>query len=479
MQASEYQQYLDYLRGYLDEQIMGKIEPVFQQLRQGLMQDSLTGLWNRSMFQSRLPDIVEQARQSGEMVGLLLVDLDRFRTVNEVFGHDVGDALLVQVAARLQAACAAYAAAETFLARVGGDEFAIIMPHINKAAEARYLAEAIQKELTPRYLIRTQNLFITSSIGIVVHVPHGGNPAAEMLRQVDGALHLAKTQGRNTYHVYNDQENQQLQESTRIEYELRHAIERNELYLVYQPLVSTHTGEIAGVEALVRWQHPTRGDLSPGYFVTVAEQSGLIVPIGKWIMQQACAQNVRWQERGHSIFVAVNVSAAQFMQANFEQTVRDVLDATGLHPTWLELELTESIMMRQVEHNIQKLKLLRELGVGVAIDDFGTGYSSLSYLQQLPVNTLKIDASFVWGIGDDAQRTSRSMAIIQAINSLAHQLGLSVIAEGVETDAQKQFLQSIACDNLQGYLFSRPVPAEKIEPLFGKPLIDTRPSYVT
>ncbi len=414
--------------------------------------DALTGLANRALLEDRLAKALASARRhKGEKVAVLYLDLDRFKNINDSLGHSAGDLLLKEVADRLKRV----AREQDTVARLGGDEFVIVLTAIKDAADAAVAADRLVKAMTTGLAIHGQLLSVTFSLGISVFPDHGRD-GEDLLKNADAAMYWAKENGRNRFQFFTPEMNRRAVERMELERGLRLALERKEFFLEYQPQVNLATGEITGAEALVRWRHPQSGLIPPGKFITIAENSGLIIPIGEWVLRTACAQARQWQDEGlPAIPVAVNVSAVQFRQESFVQLVEKVLRETGLPPQYLELELTESLLLSNTDGMLSMLRELKEKGVKLSIDDFGTGYSSLSYLRSFPVYKLKIDRSFVQAITmnrDDA-------AITTTIINMAKSLDMKCIAEGAETDEQIFFLRAAKCDEVQGYYFSRPVTA--------------------
>ncbi|MCL1861175.1 MAG: EAL domain-containing protein [Proteobacteria bacterium] len=414
--------------------------------------DPLTNLPNRLLMREKLNEAISQSqRVDNRHTAVLFANLDRFRNINDTLGNELGDALLQQVAERSQSMLRT----TDTVSRLGSDEFVFILPDIGQPQDAAGIARKLLACIGHPYLLGGHNITITASIGIALS-ESDGITAAELLRNADAAMSRAKEDGRNNFRFYSADMNVTTLGDLLLENQLRNAIEHNELELFYQPKVDSSTGILKGAEALLRWRHPEYGTIPPSRFIHLAEESGLIVPIGAWVLRTACRQIREWREAGLPVVpVAVNLSAQQFLQSDLLAQVSDSLEAAGIEPELLELELTESILMRNVDRTVDILSCLRRMGVSLSIDDFGTGYSSLSYLKQFEVNFLKIDRSFVAGI--QGMDTGGSIAI--AIIGLAHALGLKVVAEGVETDEQSCFLLEHGCDIFQGYLFSRPVPA--------------------
>lgn len=419
--------------------------------------DALTGLPGRTLFQDRLTQAITNAHRHEDTLGVLFIDLDHFKNINDSLGHHAGDILLKQVAA-LFTSCMRE---DDTVARLGGDEFVVILPNMASEDEAWMVSQKILKLMTKPFTIESHELFITCSIGIALY-PKDGKDAKTLLQSADGALYLAKNKGRNNAQFCTAEMNSKALERLTLENDLRQALNRQEFLLHYQPRVDMISGEITGMEALVRWQHPVQGLLYPTQFIPIAEESGLIVPLGEWVLRTACEQNKAWQRAGlKPVNIAVNLSARQFKQQDLVELISRVLKETELSPSYLELELTESMVMQHVEAAISTLNQFKKIGVKISIDDFGIGYSSLNYLKHFPIGFLKIDQSFVRDITtnrDDA-------AIAKIIISMAHDLGLKVIAEGVQTEEQKSFLHLHSCDEIQGFFYSKPIPAEEFETL--------------
>ena len=424
--------------------------------------DSLTGLPNRDLFQDRLNQALGNALRNTGKVLVLFFDLDSFKNVNNSLGHTAGDQLLQDVSERLRF----FIREGDTLARLGSDTFAIILREIKQPQDALTVVRKLTGALSEAFVIADQKLFVTSSIGITLY-PDDGDNAQTLIKNADIALARAKKAGRNNFQYYMPDMGLQANQRMVLERNLRLGLERGEFILHYQPRVDIGSGTVIGMEALVRWNHPETGLVSPGEFIPVAEETGLIIPMGQWILETACRQARQWIDAGHGqLRVSVNLSARQFRQENLLEVIEATLRDTGLPPDNLELEITESIVMDHVDKAIAILERLRGLGLHIAVDDFGTGYSSLNYLKRFPINTLKIDQSFV----RDLTRDSDDAAIISAIIALARNMRLSVVAEGVETREQLAFLREEACDELQGYYFSRPLDADA----FGKLLQEKR-----
>ncbi|MDN5836518.1 MAG: EAL domain-containing protein, partial [Nitrosospira sp.] len=417
--------------------------------------DSLTGLPNRALLADRMRVAIKRAaRQSGRLA-VLFVDLDRFKPINDSLGHEIGDQLLKAVAERM---LGSVRGVDT-VSRVGGDEFVVLLSEIETTEDAARVAEKLIRELSQPYGIEGHELLVSASVGICIYPDNGTQPNV-LLRNADASMYSAKEAGRGRYQFYSDDMTERAIERLGLERDLRGAVQRGEIFPVYQPQIELATRRVIGAEVLMRWRHPAYGLISPARFIPIAEDSGLILAIGEWILVEACRQTQLWRDRGVlDVCVSVNVSAVQFRQNDFIRVVARALSESGLTPNRLELELTESVVMQGVEPALQKLRELDTLGVKVAIDDFGTGYSSLSYLRQFTVDRLKIDQSFVRDLPGNVD----AEAIAAAIVAMGLSLGLRIIAEGVETEAQAEFLQSVLCKEGQGYLYARPMAAAEFE----------------
>lgn len=439
-----------------------------EELLRNALYDELTGLPNRTLYQDRLRFFYQRRERNPDyMFAVLYIDLDRFKTVNESFGHDSGDASLKEAAERL----VALVRTGDTVARFGGDEFAVLLDDVKDPTDVDRMAEQVVEAFEHPFEVAGQQVFLTASVGVSISGP-SDKRAEELLRDAETAMFRAKEAGRCRFEVFDVDMHADAVKAMQIEAELRLALERGELEPYFQPVVSFATGTITGCEALVRWNHPTRGLLGPYEFVRVAEDTGLIVPLGRVVMHAACERAREWQAAGlMPIKVSVNISTRQFAQPGLLDTVRDVLRETGLAPEYLTLEVTESVVMAEPQEAAIVLSSLHELGVGLSVDDFGTGYSSLSYLKKFPFTTLKIDRSFVMDIPGDPD----DMAIVEAVVGLAHSLKMSVIAEGVETLDQILYLRSLACDEMQGFFVSKPVPAAEFRVLLarGRVLLDS------
>jgi len=417
--------------------------------------DPLTSLPNRLLFEDRLEQALKHAKRDKHEVALLILDLDRFKNINDSLGHPVGDALLVEIAKRL----GGLVRQEDTVARLGGDEFVVILERTEKPVDGAVLAQKILDAFHASIVAEGHELLVTLSIGISQY-PIDGEDVPTLVKNGDAALYRAKEEGRNCFKFYTSELTSKISERLAMETALRGALKAEQLMLYYQPVVSLQSGKITAVEALLRWNHPQHGLVLPDRFIALAEDTGLILPIGAWVMQQACQQARIWLDKGYDLErIAVNVSGLQIQRGKFVDIVTQALQNAGLEGRHLELEVTENVIMRNTEKAIAVLNQLKEMGVQVAIDDFGTGYSSLSYLKQLPIDKLKIDQSFVRDIPADAN----DKAIARAVRALAKSLKLKVVAEGIESSKQAAFLKRLGCDEGQGYLYSPPVTADELE----------------
>lgn len=428
-----------------------------QQILYQAYHDPLTNLPNRRLFTETLLQVLATDHDEEHQAAVMFVDLDRFKNINDSLGHNIGDALLLQVAVRLCGVLQDQAQ----IYRVGGDEFTILLSHVRERQEATTIAQTVIHALATPFSVDGYELYVSPSIGISFY-PADGSTMDILVKNADTAMYIAKDCGGNTYRVYDPVMNESAVEQMTLESQLRKAIERDELRMYYQPKYDLRSGRISGMEALVRWYHQDRGFISPGKFIPLAEESGLIAPIGEWILNAVCKQNKAWQDAGYQpMRVAVNLSPRQFQHHNLIRTVTRVLEETGLSPEWLEIEITENVLLHNTEEILATLQTLKEMGIHISIDDFGTGFSSLNYLKRFPIDSLKIDQSFV----RDITVPSANKEIISAVIRLGHSLQLNVIAEGVENEEELDFLRNEECDQIQGYLFSRPLPVEEFEAL--------------
>ena len=430
--------------------------------------DALTRLPNQSLFKDRLKQAIALSSRSDQMQAVLLLNVDRFKTINDSLGYTAGDQMLQAIAQRLTSCVRE----SDTVARFGADEFAVLLMQLSRAQDAANTAKAIKQAVEQAFLIDGRELFISSSIGISLY-PHDGRDTPTLLTSAGVALQRAKEKAHGDYEFYTSGHTSHALKQLMLESQMRPALERGEYTVEYQPQVDVKTFQLVGMEALVRWKHPSLGLLQPSDFIQLAEETGMITQIGDWVLRTACAQNKLWLDSGFSpMRLAVNVSARQFQQAAFIGTVRDLLKETNLDPALLELELTEASIMKEPEKAIEKLNELRDMGIKIAIDDFGTGYSSLSYLKRFPIDTLKIDKTFV----SDVSTNEDDATIAKAIVMMGHALDITVIAEGVETPQQLEYLTSLECDVIQGYLFSPPLTTESFTELLMEQLRVTSPS---
>lgn len=423
--------------------------------------DNLTGLPNRDLFCDRLHQTLSQPEHNQRLVAVFVLALDDFTGISHSLEHETKNLLLRSVAQRLSSCITQ----TDILAHLPGNEFAIARIDLSSFESLIKLSQVILSTLNKPFSLEGNSIHITASIGMTINGLNDSNSVDQLLQQAHIALYQAKQQGRSQYQFYSPEINAQLQERLTLENQLHGALEREEMVVYYQPIIDLQSGQVTAMEALVRWQHPDFGLVSPAKFIPIAETNGLIVPIGEWVLRTACAQNRAWQVAGFTpIRISVNLSARQFEQANLVEVVSQILEETGLQASYLELEVTESFLMADIQRSVKTLKQLRELGICLALDDFGTGYSSLNYLKRFPVDMLKIDRSFV----QDVTSNPDSAAVTDAIIALAKSLRLNITAEGVETREQLDYLQMRGCDEGQGFYFSRPVPADLIVQMLQK-----------
>jgi diguanylate cyclase (GGDEF)-like protein/PAS domain S-box-containing protein len=430
--------------------------------------DPLTGLPNRHTLVDRLGQALLRTKRGkeGRKVGVLFMDLDGFKTINDSLGHEAGDRLLVTVAERLRKRLRP----EDVLARFGGDEFAVLLEEVADASETIRVAQRIAESLREPFTVNDHQVNLSTSVGIALGSAHTNDDPEGMLRNADAAMYKAKEQGLGCYAVFDPAMQTRAQERLELEAELRRALEQGEFVLYYQPEVSLYNGSMVGLEALLRWQHPERGLLKPSAFVPLAEETDVIAPIGRWVLEEACRQAKRWEEEhplASPMTMEVNLSSKQLRRRELARTVEEALTRAGVEAHTLALDITETVLIGASEHNAQALEALKKMGIRLSLDDFGTGYSSLSYLKRLPVDRVKVDRSFVKGLGGNATDT----AVVRMIIELCHTLGVEVLAEGVETSEQAALLKDMGCDVGQGYYFARPLRSEELAEQLPEPFL--------
>ena len=460
------------------EAMSGSLRQSDEKIRYVAYHDTLTGLPNRAMFQEYLNHVIAHARRIRSQFALLFLDIDDFKRINDTLGHETGDRLLQEVTDRLStclrdadyvARMGGSDAPDEFLARLGGDEFIILLPDISGQHAPGALAHRLIEALSRPLLLEDHEFHISASIGITLY-PTDGKKGHELVKNADVAMYHAKELGKNNYQYYLESMNTLAHERLALENKLRKALEKDELRLYYQPQLEASTGRIVGVEALLRWFDPDHGPIPPDTFIPIAENSGLIIPIGEWVIKEACRQAKAWQTAGvGKIVVSVNISAVQFARQNVPEVIHAALIESGLAPALLEAEITESVIMDQPERAVEQLSALKEQGISIALDDFGTGYSSFSYLHRFPIDTLKIDRSFISDICTETQHAE----IVAAIIAMSHILKLRVVAEGIEDEDQLRLLTDKDCDLVQGFLFCRPLPANEIAQLLARSKVKT------
>jgi len=437
------------------QQYHSELEQAKAQLNYLMHYDSLTNLPNQLALREQFQQI--KLTHDQQLMTIMCVGLDRFHQINDDLGHSIGDRVLQAVAQRLVNCVSS----EDYVTRLGSSQFAIILPTTPHKKDAVLVAQTLLEQFSQTFAIDEQEIFVTASIGMALY-PRDGRDIEQLLNQANKAMFQAKQQGGNCHQFYSIALSQGTSDRMALKTSLRYALERDELQVYYQPQVNLETGKIIGAEALLRWEHPERGLVSPGRFIPLAEETGLILPIGEWVLKMACQQTRHWQKAGYpDLKIAVNLSGRQFQQLDLRHRLVKIFTQTGLRPEYLELELTESMLVENTDVAIRRLQALKALGVEIAIDDFGTGYSSLSYLQQFPFDTLKIDRCFIRNIQDNPSQ----LAITQAIIEMANTLNLKLVAEGVETEAELSFVVQHHCQMMQGYLFSKPLPAKAFESL--------------
>ncbi len=453
LSSEEMRELFENIRNYSEQLALekNKLEISNIELSRLAKYDFLTQLPNRTHFVEHLSQCLEQSRP----LTLLFIDLDGFKFVNDSLGHATGDLLLKEAAQRLNSCVRS----SDLVARLGGDEFTVILENITPE-HVPTLAKKILNSISRNYQLQNQEFFISASIGIV-HAPQHSQDSATLIKLADTAMYQAKHLGKNRYHIFTEDTNQSVTEYASLVQAMHKGLERQEFFLNYQPRVNLGSGITISVESLLRWKHPKRGLISPTVFIPIAENTGMIEQLGNWVLQDACNQAKTWQQQGQGLRVAVNVSVKQLQQNDFVEQVKQALEIHQLPPQLLELEITESAAMSNIEDNIRKLSQLKALGIYISIDDFGTAYSSLNYLKRLPVNSLKIDRSFIQDI-DSQQHQTNNIAIVRSIIALGKNMELQVVAEGVETAKQAAILQDIGCDEAQGFYFSKPLPAKEL-----------------
>jgi len=436
--------------------------------------DSLTGLPNNHLFRDRVTHCIASAKRNNTKLAVMFLDLDRFKLINDTLGHSTGDKLLQATAERLQncirssdsIALNSNAPINPSIARLGGDEFIILLESIVDIKVISRIAERMVNEINQPIYIGQQEVFTSSSIGIALY-PDDGKDVDTLLKNADAAMYYAKDQGRNNFQYYTQSMNEAAAQQLILGNNLRKALSNNEFHIYYQPQVSVITGQIIGLEALVRWQHPEKGFISPALFIPLAEETGQIQAIGEWILRQACLQGAKWIKQGFKpLIISVNLSAKQLRQSNLNKMIKNILTETEMPARYLGIELTESAIILEPDMALDRLNKIKSLGIKLSLDDFGTGYSSLSYLKRFPIDTLKIDQAFIKDVKNDPE----DAALVKAIIAMGHGMGMDIIAEGVELQEQLEFLSANACDAIQGYLFSKPLPANEIEPLLPRPV---------
>ncbi len=422
--------------------------------------DQLTKLPNRSLMMEHLAQALSRARRNETLVSVMFLDLDGFKAVNDNLGHHAGDELLKTVAKRLHKAVRG----SDIVCRLGGDEFTVVLEDVHIIEEVILCAERIIRELAEPYILDDAEVSVTASVGVSVF-PLDGEELDSVMTNADAAMYAAKEEGKNKYRLYDNSLDRRNAEKMQLRTELRHALERKQFELYYQPKLDFQTGRIHGLEALLRWNHPEQGLLPPGKFLPLLEDSDLIRSVGAWVIEEACRQNKKWQDDGlRPVCVAVNVSPRQFVDQSFASRVEKVIVSSGLSPQLLELEVTENVLLKDDKHSLKILHDLKDIGIRLAIDDFGTGFSSLTYLRRFPIDTLKIDRSFVQTMLVDRENS----AIVTAVTALAHGMRLRIVAEGVETEEQYGYLHALRCHEMQGFLFSKPIPATEFEEMLRK-----------
>lgn len=439
-------------------------ELVYAKLENCAFYDSLTGLPNRINIETKLNMIISDAISNSTKGAVLFIDLDNFKNLNDTLGHSFGDEVITKVGEVIKHICHGDVSA----ARVGGDEFVVVIPKFTHITEVIDFTKKILKSLEEIRTINNNDINLSTSIGISIF-PEQGESSTHLLKYADIAVHKVKESGKNNFKFYTDEMTREIENKMEIQKHLIKAIEKNELVLHYQPLIDANTENVDSVEALIRWYHPTKGMISPLVFIPIAEEFGIIRDLGTWVLNTACMQNKEWSDKGFApIKVSINVSPLQLEQGDFVVVVKNALSKSGLDPKYLQLEITENVSMKFIDENIKILEELRTLGVNIAMDDFGTGYSSLNYLMKLPIDSLKIDKSFI----DNINESSNKELIMDTIIKLAHNLNLEVIAEGVETSDQLNILKKMSCNKIQGYFYSKPLPKNDLEEFLNRKIVN-------
>lgn len=424
------------------------------ELKHHAFHDGLTGLPNRNFFDQHISLISKNSQRYNKLFAVLFIDIDNFKNINDTLGHNIGDQILQYFAKRLNS----HIRKSDFVCRWGGDEFVVLLGEIQNPDQAAKFSQRLLQTFEHPLQIEGHEIYLKCSVGIAIY-PEDGQETEILLKNADAALYRTKESGRNHYQFYNPQMGVEIAENFTLENQLHQAVKNGEMILHYQPQINIKTGQVYGLEALIRWKSPQLGLIKPGKFIPLAEKTGLILPMGEWVLKTACQQNKKWQQMGlPPVRISVNLSAQQLQQPNLIETVENTLESVGLDPKWLELEVTESMLMKNITIAKKTLQELREMGVYISMDDFGTGYSSLGYLKKFPFDTLKIDQSFV----KELNQSSQDLHIISAIMTLSRGFNLRVIAEGVENQEQLKLLKELNCEEMQGYLFSRPLSSEDV-----------------
>ncbi|WP_274365494.1 putative bifunctional diguanylate cyclase/phosphodiesterase [Paenibacillus thermotolerans] len=448
-----------FMKSYSAMRISEERKRVEEKINYLAFHDPLTGLPNRLLFKERLSSCFADARRTGKRPAVMFFDLDRFKVINDTLGHHVGDEMLRFLSIQMRS----MVGQEELIARFSGDEFIVLLPHVENPAHVAEYARRLSDLISQPFLFDDKELFVTVSIG-AAFFPQDGEDAETLIKHADTAMYRAKEKGGDTFEFYHPEMNFRSLERLQLETDLRKALHKKQIIIHYQPLVNLESGAIFGMEALVRWHHSELGLVSPGDFIPIAEETGLIIPIGNWVLREACRQNKEWQTKGFNLCVAVNISMQQFQHPDFVQSIRDALADNDLNPQALCLEITETVAMKNVGFVMETIDELKKIGVHISIDDFGTGYSSLNYLKRFRVHTLKIDRSFIRDVTTDEDNA----AIVTALIAMSQQMKMRSLAEGVETEEQLNFLRERGCNEVQGYIYSKPLPPNEFEALIRK-----------